>query len=120
MEKMITTEEKHKRGFRIEATRTTRTSKIIEIADIKKENVDQTILWQWPTNQRSLPNLEDMMTLKTYVAHCTLVGGTPSEIAILSKIDTQEKIVRKTPRRTIRKEKKTTTRTKDSKNLGER
>ena len=44
-----------------------------------------------------------MMTLKTYVAHCTLMGGTPSEIATLSMIDTQEKIVRGTPKRTIRK-----------------
>ena len=60
-----------------------------------------------------------MMTLKTYVAHCTLMGGTPSEIATLSMIDTQEKIVRRTPKRTIRKKMKTTTRTKDSKNPGE-
>ena len=61
-----------------------------------------------------------MMTLKTYVAHYTLMGGTPSEIVTLSMIDTQEKIVRRTPKRTIRKKTKTTTRTKDSKNLGER
>ena len=61
-----------------------------------------------------------MTTLKTYVAHCTLMGGTPLEIATLSMIDTQEKIVRRTPKRTIRRKMKTTTRTKDFKNPGER
>ena len=61
-----------------------------------------------------------MTTSKTYVAHCTLMGSTPSEIATPLMIDTQEKIVRKTPKKTIRKKMKTTMKTKDSKNLGGR
>ena len=61
-----------------------------------------------------------MTTSKTYVAHCTLMGGTPSEIATPSMIDTQGKIVRKTPKKTIRKKIKTITKTKGSKNPGGR
>ena len=108
---------RHERGSRIEATETTQTTKIIEIADIRKENVDQTTPWQWLTNQRSFPNPEDMMTSKTYIAHYTLMGSTPSEIATPSMIDTQEKIVRGTLKKTIRKKKKTM-KTRDSKNPG--
>ena len=47
------------------------------------------------------------------------MGSTPPEIATPSMIDTQEKIVRGTLKKTIRK-KKTTTKTRDSKNLGGR
>ena len=110
---MITTEEKTRERFPDRRTETTQTTKTIEIADIRKENVDQTTPWQWLTNQRSFPNQEDMTTSKTYVAHCTLMGGTPSEIATPSMIDTQGKIVRKTPKKTI-------TKTKGSKNPGGR
>ena len=60
------------------------------------------------------------MTLKACIAHCTLMETTPSEIDTPSKNDTQEKIVRRTPKKTIRKKKKTTPKTRDSKNLGER
>ena len=58
------------------------------------------------------------MTLKTCVVSCTPKEITPSEIATPSKIDTQEKIVRRIPRKAIRKKKKTTTKTRDSKNPG--
>ena len=57
-----------------------------------------------------------MTTSKTYVAHCTLMGSTPSEIATPPMIDTQEKIVRGTLKKTIRKKMKTTMKTRDSKN----
>ena len=59
-----------------------------------------------------------MTTLKTCVASCTLKEITPSEIATPSMNDTQGKIVRGTLKKTIRKRKKTTTKTKDSKNQG--
>ena len=58
------------------------------------------------------------MTLKTCVAPCTPKEITPSEIATPSKIDTRGKIVRRIPKKAIRKKKKTTTKTRDSKNLG--
>ena len=58
-----------------------------------------------------------MTTLKTCVASCTPKEITPSEIATPSKIDTQERIVRKIPKKAIRK-KKTTMKTRDSKNPG--
>ena len=41
--------------------------------------------------------------MKTCVASCTLKEITPSEIATPSKIDTQEKIVRRIPKKAIRK-----------------
>ena len=44
-----------------------------------------------------------MTTLKTYVAHYTLMGSIPSEIATPSMINTKEKIVSKTLKKTIRK-----------------
>ena len=56
--------------------------------------------------------------MKTCVASCTPKEITPSEIATPSKIDTQEKIVRRIPKKAIRKKKMTTTKTRDSKNLG--
>ena len=59
-----------------------------------------------------------MTTLKTCIASCTLKEITPSEIATPSMIDTQEKIVMGTLKKTIRKKKKTTTKTRDSKNPG--
>ena len=59
-----------------------------------------------------------MTTLKTCVASCTPKEITPSEIATPSKIDTQEKIVRRIPKKAIRKKKKTTTKIRDSKNPG--
>ena len=108
-----------RKGSRIEATETTRTSKIIEIADIRKENIDQTTPWQWLTNQRSFPNPEDMMTSKTYVAHCTLMGSTPSEIATPSMIDTQEKTVRGTLKKTTRKRRRQARRQGIPKNQGD-
>ena len=58
------------------------------------------------------------MTLKTCVAPCTPKEITPSEIATPSKIDIQGKIVRRIPKKAIRKKKKTTTKTRDSKNPG--
>ena len=60
-----------------------------------------------------------MTTLKICIASYTLMESTPSEIATPSKIDTQEKIVRRTPKKTIRKKMRTTTKTRDSKNLGD-
>ena len=59
-----------------------------------------------------------MTTLKTCIASYTPMESTPSEIATPSMIDTQEKIVRRTPKKIIRKKMKTTTKTKDSKNPG--
>ena len=56
--------------------------------------------------------------MKTCVASCTLKEITPSEIATPSMIDTQEKIVRGASKKTIRKKKKTTSKTRDSKNPG--
>ena len=56
--------------------------------------------------------------MKTCIASCTPKEITPSEIATASMIDTQEKIVRGTLKKTIRKKKKTTTKTRDSKNPG--
>ena len=56
--------------------------------------------------------------MKTCVAPCTPKEIIPSEIATPSKIDTQERIARKIPKKAIRKKKKTTTKTRDSKNLG--
>ena len=56
--------------------------------------------------------------MKTCVASCTLKEITPSEIATPSMIDTQERIVRGALKKTIRKKKKTTTKARDSKNLG--
>ena len=56
--------------------------------------------------------------MKTCVASCTPKEITPSEIATPSKIDTQEKIVRRIPKKAIRKKKKTTMKTRDSKNPG--
>ena len=44
--------------------------------------------------------------------------STSSEIATPSTNDTQGKIVRGTLKKTVRKKKKTTTKTKDSKNPG--
>ena len=44
-----------------------------------------------------------MTTLKTCVASCTPKEITPSEIATPSKIDTQEKIVRRIPKKAIKK-----------------
>ena len=56
--------------------------------------------------------------MKTCIASGTLKEITPSEIATPSMIDKQEKIVRGTLKKTIRKKMKTTTKTRDSKNLG--
>ena len=56
--------------------------------------------------------------MKTCVASCTLKEITPSEIATPLMTDIQEKIVRGTLKKTIRKKKKTTTKTRDSKNPG--
>ena len=56
--------------------------------------------------------------MKTCVASCTPKEITPSEIATPSKIDTQERIVRKIQKEDNKKKKKTTTKTKDSKNPG--
>ena len=56
--------------------------------------------------------------MKTCVAPCTPKEITPSEIAIPSKIDTRGNIVRRIPKKAIRKKKKTTTKTRDSKNPG--
>ena len=44
-----------------------------------------------------------MTTLKTCIAHCTLIESTPLEIATPSMNDTQEKIVRGALKKTIRK-----------------
>ena len=55
--------------------------------------------------------------MKTCIASCTPKEITPSEIATPSKIDTQEKIVRRTPKKTIRKKMRTTMKTRDYKNL---
>ena len=41
--------------------------------------------------------------MKTCIAPCTPKEITPSEIATPSKIDTQEKIVRRIPKKAIRK-----------------
>ena len=57
--------------------------------------------------------------MKTCFASSTLKEITQSEIATHSMIDTQEKIVRETLKKTIRKKMKTTTKTRDSKNPGE-
>ena len=56
--------------------------------------------------------------MKTCVASCTPKEITPSEIATPSKIGTQGKIVRRTPKKAIREKKKTTTKTRDFKNPG--
>ena len=53
--------------------------------------------------------------MKTCVASCTPMGSTPSEIATPSTKDTQGKIVRGTLKKTVRKKKKTTMKTRDSK-----
>ena len=116
---MITAEEKTRERFPDRSNRDNTDKQNHRNRDIRKENVDRTTPWQWLTNQRSFPNPEDMMTSKTYVAHCTLMGSTPSEIATPSMINTQEKIVRGTLKKTIRKKMRTTTKTRDSKNLGE-
>ena len=57
-----------------------------------------------------------MMTLITYVAPCTPMESTPLEIATPSTKDTQGKIVRGAIKKIIRKKKKTTMKTRDSKN----
>ena len=57
-----------------------------------------------------------MMTLRTYVAPCTPMENTPSKIATPSMKGTLEKIARETIKKIIRKKKKTTTMTRDSKN----
>ena len=57
-----------------------------------------------------------MMTLRTYVAPCTPMENTPSEIATPSMKDTHEKITRETIKKTIRKKKETTMKSRDSKN----
>ena len=59
-----------------------------------------------------------MTTLRTYVAPYTPMESTPSEIATPSTNDTQGKIVRGTLKKTVRKKKKTTMKTRDSKNPG--
>ena len=56
--------------------------------------------------------------MKTCVASCTPKEITPLEIATPSKIDTQGKIVKRIPKKAIRKKKKTTTKTRDSKSPG--
>ena len=58
-----------------------------------------------------------MTTLRTYVAPCTPMESTPSEIATPSTKDTQRKIVKGIIKKKIRK-KETTMKTRDSKNLG--
>ena len=58
------------------------------------------------------------MTLKTCSASDTLNQIIQSESATPSKIDTREKIVRGTIKKTIRKKMKTTMKTRDSKNSG--
>ena len=58
------------------------------------------------------------MTLKASIASYTPMESTPSEIATPSTNDTQGKIVRGTLKKIVRKKKKTTTKTKDSKNPG--
>ena len=73
----------------------------------------------WTRHHRSFSNPESMTTLKTCIASCTLKEITSSEIATPSMNDTQGKIVRGTLKKTVRKKKKTTTKTKDSKNLGD-
>ena len=57
-----------------------------------------------------------MTTLKTCSASGTLNQIIESESATPSKIDTQEKIVRRIPEKAIRKKKKTTMKIRDSKN----
>ena len=57
-----------------------------------------------------------MTTLRTYVAPCTPMESTPSEIATPSTNDTLGKIVRGTLNKTVKKKKKTTMKTRDSKN----
>ena len=57
-----------------------------------------------------------MTTLRTYVAPCTPMENTPSEIATPSTKDTLEKIARGTLKKIVKKKKKTTMRTRDSKN----
>ena len=57
-----------------------------------------------------------MTTLRTYVAPCTPMESTPSEIATPSTKDTLEKIAREAIKKTIRKKKETTMKTRDSKN----
>ena len=59
-----------------------------------------------------------MATLKTCIASYTPMESTPSEIATPSTNDTEGKIVRGTLKKTVRKKKKTTTKTRDSKNPG--
>ena len=63
------------------------------------------------TKPRRYDDIENM--------HCPLHpnGGTPSEIATPSTKGTLEKIARETIKKTIRKKKKTTMMTRDSKNL---
>ena len=56
--------------------------------------------------------------MKTCIASCIPKEITPSEIATPSMIDTQEKIVKGALKKTIRKKKKTTSKTRDSKNPG--
>ena len=56
--------------------------------------------------------------MKTCSASSTLNQIIQSESATPSKIDTQEKIVRRILKKAIRKKKKTTTKTRDSKNPG--
>ena len=57
--------------------------------------------------------------MKTCSASSTLNQIIQSKSATPSKIDTREKIVRGTIKKAIKKKMKTTTKTRDSKNLGE-
>jgi hypothetical protein len=54
--------------------------------------------------------------LKICIVSSTLNEITPPEIATSSLIDTQEKIIRGTTKKTIRKKTKTTMKIRDSKN----
>ena len=61
-----------------------------------------------------------MTTLKACIASYTPMESTPSEIATPSMNDTQGKIARGTLKKTVRKKKKITMKTRDSKNPGGR
>jgi len=82
----------------------------------RKRGPDNTIAMA--DKSKNFPNPENMKTLKIYIMSGTLKEITQPENATSSLIDIQEKIVRGALKKTIKKKMKTTTKTRDSKNLG--
>jgi hypothetical protein len=65
--------------------------------------MDLTTAQRWLTNQRNFPNSESSKTLKICIVSSTLREITQWETAVSSLIDTQEKVIRGTRKKTTRK-----------------